>query len=69
MFGHWEIVVIALIILLLFGARKLPALARGIGESLKEFRHATSDAADDTQSAGKEQLPEKPEGDSPANKD
>ena len=33
-----EILVIALIILLLFGGRKLPELFRGIGESIKELR-------------------------------
>ncbi len=68
-FGHWEILVIAFIILLLFGARKLPDLARGIVESLKEFRHATSDASDDTQSASKEKLHGQEERDLPANKD
>ena len=34
----WEIIVILLIVLLLFGARKLPDLARSIGASAKEFR-------------------------------
>ena len=33
-----EILIIVLIILLLFGGRKLPELARGIGESIKELR-------------------------------
>jgi sec-independent protein translocase protein TatA len=36
--GPWEILIILLIILLLFGARKLPALARSLGKSLGEFR-------------------------------
>ena len=34
----WEIVIVLVIILLLFGARKLPDLARSIGASAKEFR-------------------------------
>ncbi|MDJ0962319.1 MAG: twin-arginine translocase TatA/TatE family subunit [Acidimicrobiia bacterium] len=37
-FNGWEIIIVLLIILLLFGARKLPDLARSIGASAKEFR-------------------------------
>ena len=37
-FNGWEIVIVLVIILLLFGARKLPDLARSIGASAKEFR-------------------------------
>lgn len=36
--GTTEILLIVLIILLLFGSRKLPELARSLGESIKEFR-------------------------------
>ncbi len=36
--GTVEIAIIALIILLLFGGRKLPELFKGIGESIKELR-------------------------------
>lgn len=42
--GPWEIGLIVLLVLLLFGGRKLPELARGAGKAIKEFRHATSDA-------------------------
>jgi len=38
--GYPEMVVIFLIILLLFGAKKLPGLARGLGKSMGEFRKA-----------------------------
>jgi sec-independent protein translocase protein TatA len=34
----WEIVVVLLVIILLFGARKLPDLARALGRSLSEFK-------------------------------
>ncbi len=36
--GGWEIVIVLVIVLVLFGAAKLPALARSIGASAKEFR-------------------------------
>jgi sec-independent protein translocase protein TatA len=36
--GHWEIVLVFLVIVLLFGAKKLPGLARSLGKSLSEFR-------------------------------
>ncbi len=36
--GHWEIVLIVLAILLLFGGRKIPELARGLGSGIREFQ-------------------------------
>lgn len=39
--GEW--LVIALVILIFFGAKKIPELARGIGQGLSEFRKATSE--------------------------
>ena len=36
--GGWEMVVIALVILLMFGAKKLPELARGLGQGIREFK-------------------------------
>ena len=38
--GGWEMVVIALVILLLFGAKKLPELAKGLGQGIREFKGA-----------------------------
>ena len=43
--GH-EIILILLVVLLLFGAKKLPELARGMGKSLGEFKKAKSDFDD-----------------------
>jgi sec-independent protein translocase protein TatA len=37
-FGFWELTIILLIVLLLFGARKLPDLARSLGKSIGEFK-------------------------------
>ncbi len=42
--GATELVIILVIVLLLFGAKRLPDLAGSIGSSLKEFRKATDDA-------------------------
>jgi sec-independent protein translocase protein TatA len=41
MFGlqGWHLVIVVLVILLLFGATKLPALARSVGQSMKIFRN------------------------------
>ncbi len=41
--GGTELLVILAIVLLLFGGAKLPALARGLGQSVKEFKKAASD--------------------------
>lgn len=42
--GGWELVVIVLIILLLFGGKKLPELAQGLGKGIKEFKKATNES-------------------------
>jgi sec-independent protein translocase protein TatA len=39
-FGAAELAVIAVILLILFGGRKLPELGRGLGESIKELKKA-----------------------------
>jgi sec-independent protein translocase protein TatA len=39
----WEMVMILALVMLLFGARKLPDLARGLGQGIKEFRKATKE--------------------------
>ena len=42
-FGPWQIVLIAVVILLLFGGRKIPELMRGLGSGIKEFKEASKD--------------------------
>lgn len=44
--GMPEIIIIALVIVLLFGAKKLPEIASAIGKALKEFRSASKDGAE-----------------------
>ena len=46
-FNGWEIVIVLVIVLLLFGARKLPDLARSIGASAKEFRKGLDEGVDE----------------------
>ncbi len=41
--GYQELMVILIIVLLLFGAQKLPELARGLGKSVAEFKKATTE--------------------------
>jgi sec-independent protein translocase protein TatA len=43
MIGPGQIILILVIILLLFGGRKLPELMKGLGQGLKEFKKATKD--------------------------
>ena len=47
--GVWQIVVIVLLVLLLFGGRKIPELMRGVGQGMKEFKKATSEDVDDVE--------------------
>ena len=49
--GGWEIVLILAVVLILFGAKKLPELAKGLGTGIKEFKKATREVTDEIQSA------------------
>lgn len=50
MLNTWEVVGIIVIAMLLFGAKKLPELARGLTQSIREFRKASKEGEE----AGKE---------------
>ena len=41
--GPWQIVIIALVILLLFGGRKIPELMKGLGKGVKSFKEGISE--------------------------
>ncbi len=45
--GGGELVLILLVVLLFFGGTKLPQLAKGLGQSVKEFKKATKEGDDD----------------------
>jgi sec-independent protein translocase protein TatA len=46
--GGGEIILILALVLILFGAKKLPELARGLGTGIKEFKKATGNASEET---------------------
>lgn len=39
--GPFELIIIFLVVLLVFGAKRIPEIARGVGKGIKEFRNAT----------------------------
>ena len=43
--GTTEIVIIAVVVVILFGARKIPDLMKGVGTGIKEFKRASKDEA------------------------
>ena len=45
--GHWEILIIVLIVLLVFGAKRIPEMAQGLGKGIKEFRKAMHDVQEE----------------------
>lgn len=52
-----ELLIVLLIVLLIFGARKLPDLARSLGASAKEFRKGVSEGSEDTTEAQASEVP------------
>src|SRR5258708_6299008 len=55
--GGGEIILILALILILFGARKLPELAKGLGQGIKEFKKATKEVTDEVSQAMEEKPP------------
>lgn len=60
MLGGWEIILILSVVLILFGAKKLPELAKGLGTGIKEFKKATRDVNDELQRAMDDDVPPPP---------
>ena len=57
--GGSEIIIILFIILLLFGAKKLPELAKGLGKGINEFKKASSDIKEEVEKAVAEEKEKK----------
>ena len=51
MLGPTEILIIAVVVVVLFGARKIPELMKGVGTGIKEFKKASRDVQDELQRA------------------
>lgn len=54
--GTPQIILIVIVLLLLFGAKKIPELMKGLGSGIKEFKNATNDKVE---GEGEPQKPEK----------
>ena len=52
--GMWEVIIIALVILLIFGGKKIPELMKGLGKGVKSFKEGMKDVEDDVKEIKKE---------------
>ncbi len=43
MIGMWEVIIIALVVLLLFGGKKIPELMKGLGKGVKSFKQGMNE--------------------------
>ncbi len=57
--GPWQIGLIIVVVLLLFGGKKIPELMRGLGSGIKEFKDAAKGEEEAPKNSNKEQNPEK----------
>lgn len=55
--GGGEIVLILVVVLLLFGAKRLPELARGLGQGIREFKKASNEVTEELERAADEAPP------------
>ena len=52
--GHWEIIAIVLVILLIFGGKKIPELMKGLGKGVKSFKEGVNEVEKEIDSASKD---------------
>ena len=52
--GVWEWVIIALVVLLLFGGKKIPELMRGLGQGMKSFKQGMKEVEEDVKEIKKD---------------
>jgi len=55
MVGPWQIAIIVILVVLLFGGRKIPELMRGLGTGIKEFKDATKEEEEEESNSTKEE--------------
>ena len=56
-FAWWELVLILLVLLLVFGAKRLPEMGRSLGKGMREFKDSVSGIGDDTETTTPAELP------------
>ena len=60
--GGWEVLLILVAILIFFGAKRIPELARGLGQGLREFKNATNDIKNELEESIKDEpTPKRPQ--------
>ncbi len=57
--GSTEVIVILVVVLLLFGAKRIPELAKGLGKGIREFKDATKEIKNDIENAANDDSPKK----------
>jgi sec-independent protein translocase protein TatA len=55
MLGTWEIILIVLVILLIFGGKKIPELMKGLGKGVKSFKDGVNGKEDSEEKSNSEQ--------------
>jgi sec-independent protein translocase protein TatA len=58
--GSGEIILVFVVILVLFGAKKIPEFAKGLGQGIKEFKKASSDVSNELHNAMNQETPPSP---------
>ena len=53
MLGGWEIALIVLVVLIIFGGKKIPELMKGLGKGMKEFKNATKEDSENGEDSEK----------------
>lgn len=51
--GGWEWIIIILFVVIFFGAKKIPEIARGLGKGIREFKDATKEIKNEIQEGAK----------------
>ena len=52
--GFWEIVILALVVLLIFGGKKIPELMKGLGKGVKSFKEGIKEVEDEVKDVKKD---------------
>jgi len=47
--GPWEIIILVVVLLLVFGSRRLPEIGRSVGKGMREFKHSVTGKDEETQ--------------------